>query len=768
MRHPILSFNSGELSPLIDARNDVAKYDSGCRILENFLPQIYGDATRRPGFKYVDDANSASVVSRMVDFEYSDTIAYEIEFSNLLCRFFFGGAVLDDGGDVTLVTPYLEADLFQLQFKQINDVMWIVHPDYAPRKLTRTTATSFSIDTITFTKGPFLPRNDTINGTQDGSTLTPSVTTAGLSGTLTSSSATNPAFASGHIGSIFRLTQPRVDVITQGSLATTGVIGSVINVRGPFTFNTNRGWVATVELQRRADGTNWETFRAYPSTDGNRSIQFSDKETEDNVQYRINVTAHTSGTVRADLTVDTSVQYGVCRIDSIASAQVANMTVLTGFASASATIRWEEGAWSGVRGYPVSVTFFEERAVYAGTAKQPQTVWLSRTDQHEDFETNVDDLTVTDSSSFKLEAASEKRNAIKWITSTEALIFGTVGGEWVIRASNFEQALTPSNFTVKPHTFIGSNSVQPIQAGGNILFVNRNGRKLYELSFPENGTKMVAVDLTALAEHITKSGITAMALQKRPDSLLWMTLANGNLITMSYEREQDVVAFALHPLPGTAALAKSPSVIPGAAEDEVWINTTRTVDGSPVQFIEQSQLRDWGDDQEDQFFLDAAIKYDSTPTTTITGLGHLEGETVSVLADGAIQGDKTVSSGQITIASASVAIVGLAGRFKLKPMRADAEERGGSTKGSIKKIAEIVFSFWKSGQVQYGPDMDDLLEIDWRKTEEYDSPPSLFTGMKTESFDGGYDTEDSVLVTGNSPLNCTLRALILRSERTGR
>ncbi len=761
MRHPILSFNAGELSPQIDARSDVSKYSSGCRILEGMLPRKYGSAERRPGFKYVDNANSATVISRMVDFDYSDTIAYQVEFSNLLCRFFFDGSVLQSGGvDVTVTTSYLEADLYDLQFKQANDVMWILHPDYAPQKLTRTSATTFSLDDITFTKGPFLPRNDSVNGPQDGYTLKPSVTTA--TGTLTSSNASNPAFQSGHVGAIFKLTQPRVDVTVNGSATSTGVVGSAIVVKGPFTFNTHGKWKGTVELQRNEDGTNWETFRSYRGVN-DRNVQLSDNESDDDVEYRVNVTAYTSGTINIDFTVDTSTQDGICRIDSITSTTVAAITVLSDFASTDATIRWHEGAWSGVQGYPTSFTFFEDRAVYAFTANDPSTVWLGKTGEYENFEAGIND-----DDSFSLTANSEKRNAGKWIVSTEALIFGTVGGEWVIRASSFSQALTPTNFSMKPHTFKGSKAIQPIQVGGSALFVGKNGRKIYELSFPDGGENLIAVEVTALAEHITKSGIVSWALQKRPDTILWMTLTDGSLVSLTYEREHDVVAGAKHPLPGTSALAKSVSVIPGSSEDEVWINTTRTVNGSTVQFVEQGQPRDWGDDAEDQFFLDAAIKYDSTATTTVTDLDHLEGETVSVLADAAIQADKTVVSGQITIASASTVVVGLAGTFKLKPMRADASERGGSTVGSIKKIAEIVLSFLQSGGVQYGYDEDNLLSIDWRGNEAYGSPPALFTGDKVVVFDGGYDPQDSVLITGSSPLACTLRAMVLRSDRTGR
>jgi len=156
MNYPVISLNAGKLTPLIDTRSDIEKYSSGCRILDNMIPLVYGPVERRPGTKYIAECQDSSVVSRMVSFIYSDTLAYEIEFSNLIINVYYNGSAVDAG----IVTPYLEADLFQLQFEQSADVMWITHPSYQPRKLTRVSATEFSLDAITFDKGPFIERND--------------------------------------------------------------------------------------------------------------------------------------------------------------------------------------------------------------------------------------------------------------------------------------------------------------------------------------------------------------------------------------------------------------------------------------------------------------------------------------------------------------------------------------------------------------------------------------------------------------------------------
>ena len=153
---PIISLNSGKLTPLIDTRSDTEKYAAGCRILLNMLPLIYGPVTRRPGTKFIANVNDSSVKSKMVDFIFSSTIAYELEFGDQVINVYFEGTLIQ----ANIVTPYLEADLFQLQFEQSADVMWITHPSHNPRKFSRTTVTTFSLDKTPFTNGPFIERND--------------------------------------------------------------------------------------------------------------------------------------------------------------------------------------------------------------------------------------------------------------------------------------------------------------------------------------------------------------------------------------------------------------------------------------------------------------------------------------------------------------------------------------------------------------------------------------------------------------------------------
>lgn len=383
MNEPLINFNSGELSPLIDARSDIDKYRSGCRTLENMIPRVYGIAERRPGLEFIRSAIDNDSIGKVIPFIYSNSIAYIIEMGDLVFRFYFdGGIVLDDDSNiVTTTTPYLAGDLFQIQFIQSLDVMYLQHQSYAPRTLSRILASQFDLDTIDFRFGPFLTRNDYFN--DDNVTLTSSVIVKDAVGTLTAAGPFSPlsTFQSGHIGSLWKLTLPRVNTSVSGSATGTGVIDSAIDIDGPFTFKTSGHWGATVELQRNEDENGWETFRTWTSVlsagVGSLNAQYTGTEYAQNTQYRINVTSYSGGTITASLTVNSSTQSGIVKIQAITSTSVATIKVISKLASTNSTKQWNEGAWSGVRGYPKTACIFQDRMIYAGTSFQPQTLWFS-------------------------------------------------------------------------------------------------------------------------------------------------------------------------------------------------------------------------------------------------------------------------------------------------------------------------------------------------------------------------------------------------------
>ena len=231
------------------------------------------------------------------------------------------------------------------------------------------------------------------------------------------------------------------------------------------------------------------------------------------------------------------------------------------------------------------------------------------------------------------------------------------------------------------------------------------------------------------------------------------------------------IAWARHPTgpADSPGVVSSVCVIPGADEDEIWIAVLRTVNGSTARYIERFTSRMF-DTQDDCFFVDCGVSYDfEAPTDTLTELDHLEGETVAILADGAVYPAQTVSGGQVVLSQAvSKAAAGLGFQYVLEPMRIDTQSRAGSSRGSLAKIPELVLSFLKTGGAKYGASTAALFEIDWRTTEVYDSPPELFTGDKLVTLDGGFDPENPIVISGEDPLPCTVRAIVARLDVTGR
>jgi photosystem II stability/assembly factor-like uncharacterized protein len=423
----IIRFNKGEITPKCDARMDVDAYSGGCRHLENMLPLIYGCAERRPGTYYIDESYNSEETIRLVPFVYSSSISYVMEFGNEYIRFFYDGSVLLDGSDeVVIYSPYQTADLFQLQFAQLNDVVWIVHPSYAPRKLVRTSTTSFELNEIEFTTGPFLLRNDLIDpDIIDTSTMTCSVTTKDSVGTLTCSAA---FFDDDHIGAMFKLTHPRAS--TTISQSGDGESSS-LDVKGTFSFNTHGTWTGTVILQRRenSDSSNdWEDYRTWKSSN-DRNVQLSAVEESDNIEYRISADID-SGSFSGDITVNNSIQEGIVRIDGINSTTSTQITVIKAVANTNATKRWAEGSWSELRGYPTSIAFFEDRACYAGSVKVPQ---------EGEWSDYGDTWTAKDSNrnwGAKIIMSDDGQYQLSFVSSGQLYVSSDYGDNWTAKDSN--------------------------------------------------------------------------------------------------------------------------------------------------------------------------------------------------------------------------------------------------------------------------------------------------------------------------------------------
>jgi hypothetical protein len=408
------------------------------------------------------------------------------------------------------------------------------------------------------------------------------------------------------------------------------------------------------------------------------------------------------------------------------------------------TFTWASSTpWTSGNGYPRAVSFYEQRLFFAGTSTYPQTIWGSQTADYENF----DQGTGLADESMEYAIATNKVNVIRWLQPSRDLIVGTGGGEFKVGRPQGEP-LTPSNVMVTQQTTYGSWTIPPIQIGNAILFAQRARRKLREFSYQFQSDGYIAPDMTLLAEHITSGYLKDMDYQQEPDSIVWACTSTGKLLSMTYERPEDVVAWAEHELGGTDVEVESVAVITNATQDQLWVAVKRTVNGSVVRYVE---------------YLDPDINVDSgitgtvsTATTSVSGLSHLEGETVKLVINDAVFPDTTVSSGAISISVpvgwSNVDIqVGLGYTSTLKTMRVEAGSQSGKAQGLKKRWNEVKVRLLNTTGVKIN---DDQLPFRTSSTP-MSSGIGLFTGDKRVT-NLGWDRDGIIEIKQEQPLPLTV------------
>jgi hypothetical protein len=659
----LTNFTGGELSPRLDGRNDLTKYASGCKTLENMVVYPHGSAARRSGTSFVAEVKDSTKKTRLIPFEFSTTQTYMLEFGDQYIRFYKdNGQILSGGSAYEIASPYLEAELFEIKYAQSADVMYICHPNHEVRKLSRTGHTAWTLTEVDFTNGPYLDSN--ISTT----TFHLSAHTVGAGRTLTAS-------------------------------ATTGI-------------NNNTG---------------------FQTTDVGRLVQFRD---------------------------------GYGKITARTSTTVVTIEILKEMGSSSSSTDWSLGAFSDTTGHPSCVTFFEQRLVFAATLSQPQTLFFSKSGDYENLDENRGG-TIADDDAIIYTIASNQVNAIRFMTSTRTLILGTAGGEFTVSGGGTDVAITPTNILIKKQSNNGSANIDAIAAGNATLFLQRAKRKVRELAYNFDVDGYLAPDMTILAEHITETGITQMAYQQEPNQIIWMVRTDGQLIGLTYQREQQVTAWHRHIFGGSFnsgnTVCESVAVIPtDDTEYQTWVIIKRTINGLTKRYVEYINNFDFAEADDTSFnFLDSQLAYDGSATLTISGLDHLEGETVSILANGATHPNKTVSSGSITLNRSSTKVkVGLPYTSLLQTMRLDAGSQNGTSQSKTKRIYEITVRLYESLGIEVGPDLNNMERIPFRSSADpMNSSLGVFTGDKEVEFRGNYETDGFIFVRQDQPLPLTVLSL---------
>ena len=645
-----------------------------------------------------------------------------------------------------VTTPYTTAQVADIKFTQSADVMYLTHVDHEPRKLTRTAHTTWTLTTPDFVNGPYLDENSTTT------TLTANART-GSSCTITSSA---DLFETTDVGRIIKIYEgyakitSRTNATTVVTTVQTDEIG-VAELLPTYTAST----ISFVEGDPDATGKSHNDFIR------DSTKQFIEQGFKENMTITVSGASNSANNGDYEIVKVTSDEITLVPVDDVTNESASSSITIVG--KLHATKDWSLGAFSETTGYPRACAFYEQRLVFAGTATQPQSLYFSVAGDFENF-TEGD----TDASALNYTIGSNQVNRIVYLASASSLLVGTTGGEFVVRASGTDEPLNPENAQVKKQASYGSADTQPAQIGGYTLFVQRAKRKIRELHYVYDTDSYQATDLTILADHVTENGIVELAYQQEPDSVVWAVTGDGRLLGLTYRREENVVAWHQHKLGGTwvdgsttynYGFVENIASIPGELnQDNLYMVVKRTINSVTRRFVEYLSLSDFGSDVTDAFFVDSGLTYSGSSVSTISGLDHLVGQTVSVLEEGSAHPTKTVALGAITLDRATTkAHVGLGYTSTLKTPRMEVPMATGTIQGKIKKIYNVTVRFFRTVGASVGTSSDNLDTVPFRDSSDaMDTAVPLFTGDKTIEAQPKWDTEGSIIVEQSQPLPMTV------------
>jgi hypothetical protein len=788
----ITNFRAGEISPRLEGRIDLQKYNEAVKEIENMIVFPQGGITRRPGTYYAGTTKDGGQV-RLINFEFSDTQAYVLEFGNNYIRIFKDGGLVTaattaitaitkanpavvtsnshgmSNGDrvyitgvvgmtevnnreftvagattntfqlsgvnssafttygsagttgeiIEVTTTYTLAQLSTINFAQSADVLYLAHLSHAPAKLTRTSHTAWTLNDIDFTDGPYLDENIT------DTTLYASANTGSV--TITASAS---LFASTDVGRLIRFRE--ILEIHHDEWKTATSYANDITIR----YNGN--------VYKQTTGST-QTSGATPPVhlDGEETYGSVDWTYQHSATGYVKITAYTNATT--------------------VTALVKNDT---GFlpdhvvASGNATKKWSLGSFSTTTGFPRAIGFYEERLYFASTTTQPQTIFGSVS---ADFENHTPGI--NDDDAINVTIASDKVNVIKHLLPARFLQLLTTSAEFTLSGGAGSEPVTPTNVNVLRETTFGTGDVKPLRAGNSTIIIQKGGEKVKEITFDLDTDGLLGVDLTVLADHLARGGLTDMVWQQEPELLLWFVHTDGRLIGLTYDRANATIGWHEHSLGGDGVV-ESITAIPSGAEDQVYLTVKRTINSATVRHVVFLKSLYFNDDVEDAFFVDSGLTYDGSATATVTGLNHLEGVSVTILADGAAHADKTVSGGTITLdRSASKIHIGYGYTSLVETLRMEAGAEDGIAQGKIKRIHGVTARFYQTVGAELGPDLNNLDRLPFRDSSmSMDQAVPLFSGDKEISFPSGYDNDAKIVIRQTQPLPMTILAIMRRSN----
>ncbi|MFA6051567.1 MAG: hypothetical protein WC762_03155 [Methylobacter sp.] len=706
------SCSGGEISRELFGRLDIAKVQSGLDTCRNFIVMPHGVASNRAGFQFVNEVKASANFTRLINFSFSTSQTFAIEMGAGYFRFHTLAASLLTGTLTAYngVTAYAAGDLCSSGGVNYyckapttgnappNATYWYAMPANGLYEIPNSYAQGDLAD---------------IHYVQSGDVIT----------------LVHPNYAPMELKRFGNLNWV-LSTITFASQTVAPVIGTAVKTGTGGTLKDFKYVVTALNSLGYEESP--------PSAASN--ILSNDLTIQGNYNT-INWSAVT-GAVRYNIYKYAGGTYGF----------IGQTTALTFvddniIADLTKTIPIIDAIFNGSGNYPSAVGYYEQRRFFAGTNNQPQNVWATQSASDNNMSYSIPSQ-ASDALRFKI--AAQRANGIKHLVPALDLLAMTESTEWRVFSSS-GNALTASSITIKAQAQNGATNVTPVLIDNYILYAQAQGGHIREMAFQWQNSGYTSADLCLLAPHLFDfNTITDMTFSRAPTPVMWAINSTGALLGLTYVPDQEVSAWHKHDT--TNGLFESCITVTENNADVLYVIVNRTINGQAKRYIECLHTRKFAD-VKDAFFVDCGLTYSGAATSTISGLGHLEGQTVSILGDGLVMPQQVVTSGAITLPYAvSKAHVGLPIIADVIPPPLYTQQDPTLGQSRIKNIIQAWVRVFNSGIFKVGPNAENLTPV--RPAQGFPSP--LITDEINITIKPNFNASGQLMIRQSDPLPLTI------------
>ena len=711
------NFSGGEISPELFGRIDISKVASGLATCRNFIVMPHGVASNRPGTQYVNQVKNSANYTRLIPFSFSNTQTFAIELGAGYFRFHTLGSTLL-AGTVTAwssITAYSMGNLASnaginyycvqanTNIAVTNTAYWYAMPANGIYEL----------------PNPYKQADlSSIHAVQSGDIIT--------------------------------LVHPNYPPMELARYGNTNWVLSTISFASKTAAPTGAAAVATV------------------ATTGSPQAFTYQITALNSLGYEESPPSNTTTSINNDLTitgnyntiswsaVTGAIRYNIYKYAQGTYAFIGQTTALSFvdkniLADMTRTIPQSDPVFIGSGNYPATVAYFQQRRYFAGTNNQPMNVWATQPSSNYNMNYSIPSQ---DSDALRFGIAAQRSNAIKHLVPGPDLLLMTGSTEWLI-SNPSGGAVTASTLSIKPQAQNGTTTVTPVQVNNFTIYPSSQGGHLRELSYQWQSAGYLSNDLCLLAKHLFDyNTIADLCFSRSPTPIVWAINNTGQLLGLTYVPEQQVAAWHHHDT--TNGVFEACVTVTEGNQDALYVIVNRLINGSQVRYIEVLNNRFFAT-QADAFFVDSGITYSGAAATVFTGLSWLEGQTVSILGDGAVMPKQVVTGGSITLPVAvSKAQIGLPITADLMTPPAVSQQDPTMGQSRVKSINKAWVRVYNSGVFSVGPNVNKLTPIKGRHFESPGTASALQTDELQLFISPDYNQSGKIMIRQADPLPLTV------------